>query len=363
MKIAFLFDDSLELGGTQRVINSLANYFTIHHKHEVELINFYRKSDKKYFEYDPRVKITYLNIFLKYKNFLLKYREKLRSMKVLKEYLLKEKYDIIIGMSARFNIYLIQVKKGLDSKIIGTEHIFYDGHSLKTKIKKRLYYNKLDVLSVLTDYDYDKYSKFLNNVVKIYNPIPDTFKFNGYNSKSKKILAAGRLSEQKGFDMLLESIPEVIKKYPDWKFEIFGQGQEKEKLDELIDDLNLRNNVEIKNYVEDFYKTMDNYSFYVLSSRYEAFPCVLIETQAKGLPSVSFDCKTGPREIIDNKKNGILVEPENIEKLSSAIIEMIENPEMRLTMSRAAVKNSERFLIEKICTEWNELFKEIILKK
>ena len=87
MKIAFLFDDSLEFGGTQRVINSLANYFATHYNHEIELINFYKKSDKKYFEYDPKVKITYLNIFLKYKNFLLKYKEKLRSMKVLKEYL------------------------------------------------------------------------------------------------------------------------------------------------------------------------------------------------------------------------------------------------------------------------------------
>ena len=100
------------------------------------------------------------SIFLKYKNFLLKYKEKLRSLKILKEYLKEQKYDIIIGMSAWFNIYLVQVKKRLDSKLIGTEHIFYDGHSLKTKLRKKIYYSKLDILSVLTDYDYEKYSKF-----------------------------------------------------------------------------------------------------------------------------------------------------------------------------------------------------------
>ena len=359
MKIAFLFDDSLELGGTQRVINSLANYFVTYYDYEVELINFYRKSDKKHFEYDPKVKITYLNIFLKYKNFLLKYKEKLRSLKVLKGYLKEQKYDIVIGMSARFNIYLVQVKKELNSKLIGTEHIFYDGHSLKTKLKKRLYYNKLDILSVLTDYDYEKYSKFLNNLVKIHNPIPDAFKFKEYNKNSKKILAAGRLTKQKGFDMLLKAMPAVIKKHPDWKLEIFGQGQEKEELENLINILKLNDNVEIMDYVENFYEITDNYSFYVMSSRYEAFPCVLIETQAKGLPAVSFDCLTGPGEIINNEKDGLLVEPENIEKLSKAITRMIEDDNMRIEMSEKAVKNSERFLIKKICSEWNELFKKL----
>ena len=112
-------------------------------------------------------------------------------------------------------------------------------------------------------------------------------------------------------------------------------------------------------YVENFYEITDNYSFYVMSSRYEAFPCVLIETQAKGLPAVSFDCLTGPGEIINNEKDGLLVEPENIEKLSAAITRMIENDNMRIEMSGKAVKNSERFLIKKICSEWNELFKKL----
>ena len=360
MKIAFLFDECMELGGAQRVINNLANYFDEEYQYEVEVINFYRRVDKDHFVYNPAVKITYLNIFLKHKNFLVKYIKKLSSMKSLKKYLLKGNYDIIIGVSAKFNIYLVQVKKGISAKIIGTEHIFYEGHSLKTRIRKRLYYKKLDMLSVLTDYDYEKYSKFLDKLIKIHNPIPNNFKFNGYNTESKKILAAGRLSDQKGFDLLIKAMPKVIEKYPNWELNIFGEGKEKEKLENLIKEYKLEKNVFIKKYSNEFYKTVEDYSFYVMSSRYEAFPCVLIEIQAKGLPAVSFDCKTGPNEMIDDGKDGILVEPENISKLSEAIIDMIEKDKERIEMSKNAVENSKKFTIDKISAQWKDLFENLL---
>lgn len=360
MKIAFLFDECMDLGGAQRVINSLANYFAREYNYDIEVINFYRRAEKDYFIYDSSVKITYLNIFLKHKNFLVKYIKKLSSMKILRNYLLKQKYDIIIGISAKFNIYLASSKKGLSSKIIGTEHIFYEGHSLKTRVRKRLYYKKLDMLSVLTEYDYEKYSKFLNKLIKIHNPIPSDFQFNGYNMDSKRILAAGRLSEQKGFDMLIKAMPKVIEKYPEWKLDILGEGKEKEELESLIKENKLENNVFLKGYSNEFYKITEDYSFYVMPSRYEAFPCVLIEIQAKGLPAVSFDCKTGPSEIINNGKDGILVEAENIEKFAEAIIEMIQKDTGRIEMSKNAVENSKKFTIDKISAQWKELFENLL---
>ena len=216
------------------------------------------------------------------------------------------------------------------------------------------------MLSVLTDYDYERYSKFLNKLVKIHNPIPNDFQFNGYNVKSNRILAAGRLSEQKGFDMLIKAMPKVVRKFPEWTLDILGEGKEKEKLENLIRETKMEKNIFLKGYSNEFYKIAEEYSFYVMSSRYEAFPCVLIEIQAKGLPAVSFDCKTGPSEIINNGENGILVEAENIEKLSNAIIEMIEKDVERIEMSKNAVENSKRFTIDKISAQWKELFENLL---
>ena len=105
---------------------------------------------------------------------------------------------------------------------------------------------------------------------------------------------------------------------------------------------------------------MEKYSFYVMSSRYEGFGLVLAEAQAKGLPVISFDCVAGPKEIINDGKDGILVETENAEKLAEAIIKMSENIEMRIEMSRNAVKNAERFAINNIGEQWRNLFKNLL---
>lgn len=151
-------------------------------------------------------------------------------------------------MAALSNILVAQVRKGIDAKVIGTEHVPYDGHSLKTKIKRRIFYKNLDALVVLTQEDYDKNAKYFKNVSIIYNSIPDTFKYENYNVESKKILAAGRLTEGKGFDILIKCTREAFEKYPDWNLEILGEGEKKKELGSLIEKYNLSKNITIKNF-------------------------------------------------------------------------------------------------------------------
>ena len=117
----------------------------------------------------------------------------------------------------------------------------------------------------------------------------------------------------------------------------------------------MENSICIKGFVNNLEEIMDEFSFFVMSSRNEGFGLVLAEAQAKGLPTASFDCKTGPGEIINNGKDGILVEAENVEKLSDAIIKMIEKDKDRIEMSKNAVENARRFSIDKICAQWKEL--------
>ena len=155
--------------------------------------------------------------------------------------------------------------------------------------------------------------------------------------------------------MLIKSMPKVIKRYPEWKLEIIGEGSEQKALENEIKKEKMENSICIKGFVNNLEEIMDEFSFFVMSSRNEGFGLVLAEAQAKGLPTVSFDCKTGPGEIINNGKDGILVEAENVEKLSDAIIKMIEKDKDRIEMSKNAVENARRFSIDKICAQWKEL--------
>ena len=358
MKIVFVFDDCMRQGGVERVIHTLSNYFVSKFNYSVEIINYNKKTEVDCYKYDENIKITNLEIFKKNKNPALKYLAKRNGIKELKRYLLENEYDVILSMAAVTNILLARMSKGIKARIIGTEHTQYHGHSLKTRIRRKLYYKKLDELVVLTDEDYERYKKYFGKILKIgkiYNPISEKFKFNRYNSESKKILTAGRLSYIKGFDMLIKAMPKVIERYPEWKLEIIGEGSEQKALENEIKKEKMENSICIKGFVNNLEEVMDEFSFFVMSSRNEGFGMVLTEAQAKGLPTVSFDCKTGPGEIINNEKDGILVEAENVEKLSDSIIKMIEKDKGRIEMSKNAVENSRRFSIDKICAQWKEL--------
>ncbi len=362
MKIAILFDDCMRQGGVERVIHTLANYFVSEFNYNIEIINYDKKTEIDYYKYGEEIKVINFQIFNKNKNPFLKYINKRIGIKKLKEYLLENEYDIILSMATITNVLLAKMHKGIKARMIGTEHTRYNGHSLKTKIRRKIYYKRLSELVVLTEEDYGKY---INNfekkvkIIKIYNPISKNFKFNKYNLKTKKILTAGRLSYIKGYDMLIKAMPKVIEKYPEWRLEIIGEGSQQEVLEDIIKEENMRNNIRIKKFVNNLEEVMEEYSFFVMSSRNEGFGLVLAEAQAKGLPTISFDCKTGPNEIINNEKDGLLVESGNIEKLSDAIIKMIEKGEERVEMSKNAVENSKRFSIDKICTEWKQLFENI----
>jgi glycosyltransferase involved in cell wall biosynthesis len=146
------------------------------------------------------------------------------------------------------------------------------------------------------------------------------------NNKYIKIISAGKLAEWKGFEYLIRSMVEVVSKYSNAKLLILGGGPLKEKLEKLILDLNLSNNVRLIGYVNnplDYFKKSD---IFVLSSLVEGMPNVLIEAMMSGCTVVSTNCETGPGEIIKNSKNGYLVPIKNTKKMSASIIYAIENP-------------------------------------
>jgi len=148
--------------------------------------------------------------------------------------------------------------------------------------------------------------------------------------------------------------------YPNWRLEIWGEGKERASLEMLRDELNLSSQVTLPGLTKKPFDKMKEADFFVLSSRFEGFGNVLIEAMACGLPVVSFDCPSGPSEIVTHNEDGLLISAEDVSGLAESMLYMIKHPEKRQLMGKQAAKIQERFGIEEIGAQWDMLLNEII---
>lgn len=175
--------------------------------------------------------------------------------------------------------------------------------------------------------------------------------------ESKSIISVGRLEAQKGYDLLIEAWRSVVIEHPDWKLYIYGDGSCKALLTEMIRAAKIETSFILHGADSNIYEKYLQHSFYVMSSRFEGFGLVLIEAMSCGLPCISFDCPSGPAEIIKDGEDGILVENGNIIKLSEAICCLIEHEEKRKELGCNARLNVLRFSQENIMLQWDALFR------
>ena len=175
--------------------------------------------------------------------------------------------------------------------------------------------------------------------------------------QSKRVVAIGRLSVEKGFVELLPVYKKLANKYPEWEFAIFGSG----KLETIIKNSinNYPTNVKLYPSTNIIQQEMLNSTIYVCSSLTEAFPMVMLEAMACGLPVVSYDCPCGPREIIKNGEDGILVPDRNTLLLEQAIEKLILDESLWQDLSKAAKINIKRFLPNTIFNKWIKLINSI----
>lgn len=169
----------------------------------------------------------------------------------------------------------------------------------------------------------------------------------------------GRYVPQKGFDRLISAWKTVSERHPDWTLRIYGDGMRKQ-LQQQIDALGLSASCILEHSVPNIADKYCDSSILALSSRFEGFGMVIIEAMACGVPPVSFACPCGPRDIIDDGKDGLLVENGDVEGLAEKICYLIENDDVRKEMGRQARKSVERFKMEHITQKWRELFESLI---
>ena len=214
---------------------------------------------------------------------------------------------------------------------------------------------------VLTDQDKAAYAELLDGNLPL-RRIPNTVRpLPGAKADlaAKTVYAAGRFRYQKGFDLLIPAWAETARAHPDWRLRLRGSGRLKSRLEELIAARGLEDSVTLEGPAEDIGSDMAEASVFVLSSRFEGFPLILLEAMSKGMAVVSFDCPTGPADIVDDHRNGLLVPHEDVEGLSRALREIVEDEALRRRTAAAAIETARQYTIEAIGPLWLELFEAL----
>lgn len=349
-KICFFSGDITRSGGTERVGIMIANGLK-EKGFDIIFVSLEERAQCPFFSVDKRISRYTLKKYDKNSFFVLVNR----LLKIIKS----NDIDIIIDIDGILDIYSLPCKLFSKVKVISWEHFnFYQtlGNKLRRPIRK-LSGRYADKIITLTEKDMNYYKNNLNlksEIEYIYNPISDDNIYD-HELNTKTIISVGRLTYQKGFDMLVEVAKKVLSTHSDWRWIILGEGEDRELLENKIKEYGLENKLILKGNVKnvnDYYKKS---SFFVMTSRFEGLPMTLLEAKKYRLPIISFDCKTGPSELIIDGINGYLIDEFDLLKLEDMINKLIDNPKILQEFTKNSIEGLEKFSYNKIINKWERI--------
>ena len=357
MKLMF-FAGSLKGGGAERVMTTLCNQL-VDRGHEVYLVTNKLKS------FDYKVDARIITIHSLPENFS-NYSKIVRGpmlYKHIRSVVKQIKPDVVISFIFTLNTHVILATLGLKIPVVVSERSSFDVKHTKKAYIQRFYINKLATKTVvITNYDFNFLGNKLKNKVVIPNPIIYSI-YEGEGVRNKTVLAGGDIDRWKikGFDNLIKVWGSVSPKFPDWKLQIAGGGNDESFvfLRNLAKSNSVGQTVELLGFQKKLDKLMQEASIFVLSSRHEGLPNILLEAMSQGAACIAFDCITGPREIITDNKSGLLIENQNLEKMEKALIRLLSDESLRLKISKGGLKEAERFLPKIIVDKWEKLFESL----
>ena len=374
LKLVYITPALYMAGGVERVLTLKANYFAEHFGYDITIILTEGKDKPLFYPLSNKIKVINLNIGFEelwtcsFAKKVLVYLKKQRQFKkALTKELMRIHPDITVSLLRREINFINDIKDG--SRKIGELHVnranyrnfeTNDSNFIKNLFAKFWMYSlvsklkHLDQFVVLTEEDKKAWAE-LPNICVISDPL--SFCPTQRSSLSiKRVIAVGRYVYQKGFDQLLQAWATIERQYPEWQLVVFGDG-DRTPYEQLIDDLKInRKSCQLHGRTDDVEKEYCNSSIFVLSSRFEGFGMVLLEAMACGLAVVSFDCPCGPKDIVKDGEDGLLVENGNIDLLASSLSRLMNDETLRQSMSKTGQKNAQRFSIDYVADQWRRLF-------
>lgn len=374
LKLVYITPALYMAGGVERVLTLKVNYFAEHFGYDITVILTEGQGKPYFYPLSDKIKVINLNIGFEElwtcsfaKKIFVYLKKQCQFKNVLTKELMRIRPDVTISLLRREINFINDICDG--SRKIGEMHInranyrnfeVNDSNFLK-KIFARFWMRslvsklrKLDSFVVLTEEDKSAWPELRNICV-----IPDPLSFIPAQHSllsNKRVIAVGRYVYQKGFDLLLQAWAKIEKQFPDWELAIFGDGNSepyKQQMEELGID---SSRCHLNGPTADIQKEYVNSSVFAFSSRFEGFGMVLVEAMACGLPVVSFACPCGPKDIIKDGEDGLLVENGNVEAFAGSLSQLMQNPSLCQSMATAGKTNVQRFYMDQIAMRWKSLF-------
>mgnify|MGYP001562196667 CR=1 FL=1 len=341
MKILFLINSLKNKSGSERVAVELANRVAGIGAHQVAIVN--RESTLSTCAYSVS---NHVNVIVLDGNFFDFYKK-------LKQHLKNNNYDkIIIHNMGKLTLLCSLLPLNQRKKIVSLEHISFVSRPKAVQLMSKLCYPRIHQVVALTANDGKQFRQIHNNVEVIPNFSPFEI-FADSKPLTKNIVTIGRLTDQKNYIHLLKAWELIATKLPEWTLNIYGEGEQKELLKAYIEEYSLLN-VHLRGLTSDVKEVYLNSDFFVMSSKYEGLPMVLIEAQSFGLPIISYDCPFGPSDVIEDRYNGILVEDQKINILASSILELAQSSDLLMKYSENSKINAKKYQADQILQLWHD---------
>ncbi|MCQ2137455.1 MAG: glycosyltransferase family 4 protein [Bacteroidales bacterium] len=376
MKIVYCIHSLYNPGGMERVMLGKVAYLKAHTDWDISIVTTNQGGRPVFFDLPDGVRLTDLDINYEsgaqsraLKKILIYLRKKKLHRQRLTALLMKENTDIVVSLFPSESSFIPKIKDG-SKKVLELHFNRYFRTQygrgglvgiidrIREKSDLRLV-RKFDRFVVLTDED-NGYWGNLPNMVTISNP--SLFKAERISDTSRhRVIAVGRLDYQKGFDRLLKAWETICRQddLKDWVLDIYGKGEWEESLQKQIQDGGMAGRAFLRGTTSDIAAEFADSAFIAMSSHYEGLPMVLIEAMTCGLPAVSFACKCGPRDIIQDGVNGLLVPDGDCNALASAMMKVMRDDTMRRTMGTEALKVREKYNEDVIMAQWISMFESI----
>lgn len=332
MNIVILTASLHSAGGTERTIAGLTDWLSKNTDDEITIVKFDRQ--ESFYKLNSKISLVEPGIEFSHN----KIRGSIQRLAFCERVLRAIEPSVIVTFYAKTSLYAAFSKRA-KCKLVSSERynplkrnmadqilakiasLFCDGFIFQTSGAQGCYPAQVRKKSIV-----------IPNAINKMPPKDITSK------KSKIVSAVGRLTRQKGFDILIRAFKDVWTKHPDWRLEIYGAGEDEKALQAQINLLGLENNAFLMGNKNDILNHLNKTEIFVLSSRDEGMPNALMEAMSCGLACVSTDCNFGPRDLIQNNTNGILVPVEDVRSLSEAINRLVENQSLRYRLAKAAKK-------------------------
>ncbi|WP_440658323.1 glycosyltransferase family 4 protein [Ensifer adhaerens] len=345
---------ALGAGGTEHVVSLVASHWA-RLGCAVTVITLEAPASEPYYKFDPRVAIERLDVPVQKASKLQAAWLVIRRLHRLRSVIRDSRPDFVLSFLTRTNVLTLLATRGLRFPVIVSERnnpAVQPFGPLWKWLQLRLY-PRAFALVTMTKGALDYFSPEIRRLGRV---IPNAINLPaGWENRrgNKMLTAVGRLTRQKGFDLLLEAFARIADTHPDWKLVIWGEGEARTELEAQRDALGLRDRVEMPGLTAKPGLWLETAEAFVLSSRYEGWGIVLLEAMAAGLPVVSFACDWGPTDMIADGEDGILVPNGDIAALADALSNLMADEALRARLAANAEANVRRYDAAHILSQWD----------